>query len=623
MIEQRFSKEAITQAKTISTQHQPDLTRPQVQGITIDGPTSLDLDDAIWCEETDTGATIQVHISDVSDRIPLNSPLDQSAIATTQTRYYRQGNTPMLPRVLSENALSLQEGQPRATLTFELELANDGTVSNCKIFESYLISAKRFSYAQADYAIASPKLRWHSTLKLCQEWTAKLNQQRMATGAIGASAFGKNIYINEEGNLSDNPNAKYHSHRVIEEFMIAANTAAAQWLADRDQPALYRNHTAKAIAPGQDEMLQALLVLGSATAIRRRLQSWMNRAEYSPALIGHFALNLPAYGHFTSPIRRVADLINHRIIKALLRGEESPYTKQDLEELGRHINETVLEDERKTTTYYKDKAKQGLQEKLESEESFTELPEKEFSRLIKHAEGELPVALAEEVRSRLEQDRLVVLDYYLLLIQGCDLELQELVLKHLEGKVQDAASVLSMAVTQEESWEGLEYTELAQEGRFLAWAEVYVDGELRTSVEAGCDLRKQVARHRACWLWLSAFESGELVGVDARVVLELPVVVAVEPVVDLKEGKLRSLLEKPLLDGQNHVGRLIEICQAMGWELPTFEFEDRDDGFYCRCICGGVVGDAISGKKKLSKQRAAMGVLQKLPYADSKATGSS
>ncbi|WP_146242454.1 ribonuclease catalytic domain-containing protein, partial [Acaryochloris thomasi] len=288
MIEQRFSTEAITQAKAVSSQTAAD-DRILVQGITIDGPTSLDLDDAIWCEETDTGATLQVHISDVSDRIPQNTPLDYSAIATTQTRYHKQGNSPMLPRILSEATLSLQEGQPRATLTFELELANDGSVSNCKIFESCLSSAKRFAYAEADYAIASPKLRWHNTLKLCQQWAAKLNQQRMATGAIGASAFGKNIYINEEGKLSTNPNAKYHSHRIIEEFMIAANTAAAQWLADRDQPALYRNHTAKAIAPGQDEMLQALLVLGSATAIRRRLQGWMNRAEYGPALIGHFA----------------------------------------------------------------------------------------------------------------------------------------------------------------------------------------------------------------------------------------------------------------------------------------------------------------------------------------------
>ncbi|MGB7414262.1 MAG: RNB domain-containing ribonuclease [Thermosynechococcaceae cyanobacterium] len=116
MLQPRHTKQALAQAKTIASQPPIDLTRPEVRGITIDGPTSLDLDDAIWCEETDTGAIIQVHISDVAESIPFGSPLDQGAIATTQTRYHREGNDPMLPRILSENVLSLQEGQPRATL---------------------------------------------------------------------------------------------------------------------------------------------------------------------------------------------------------------------------------------------------------------------------------------------------------------------------------------------------------------------------------------------------------------------------------------------------------------------------------------------------------------------------
>ena len=192
------------EARTILTQYD----RPKVQGLTIDGPTSLDLDDSIWLEETEAGATLSVHISDVSDHIQISSPIDESAIASTQTRYHRQGNDPMLPRMLSEATLSLQEGQPRATLTFQLELEHDGRVTDCTIFESWLISAKRFSYAQADYAIASPKLRWHGVLKLCQDWTQKLNQQRKETGALGAmSVFGSKVYLDEEGRITANPNA--------------------------------------------------------------------------------------------------------------------------------------------------------------------------------------------------------------------------------------------------------------------------------------------------------------------------------------------------------------------------------------------------------------------------------
>ncbi|PZD70490.1 hypothetical protein C1752_12061 [Acaryochloris thomasi RCC1774] len=177
--------------------------------------------------------------------------------------------------------------------------------------------------------------------------------------------------------------------------------------------------------------------------------------------------------------------------------------------------------------------------------------------------------------------------------------------------------MLSIAVIQEDSWDALKCTELSQDSSFFAWAEVYIDGELQTTAEAGCDLRKQVARHRAYWLWLSAFVHGELVGVDARIVPEVPVVVAeVEPMVDLKEEKLRSLLEKPPVDGQNHVGRLVEICQLMDWELPTFEFEEVEEGYRCICFMEflgeGIEGIAISGKKKLTKQRAAMFVLEEI-----------
>jgi ribonuclease R len=84
-------------------------------------------------------------------------------------------------------------------------------------------------------------------------------------------------------------------------------------------------------------MYQTTLTLGSPAAIRQRLASWLNRAAYGPTLIGHFALNLPAYCHFTSPIRRLSDLINHRIVETRLRGQDLPYSKTELEQLGKQI----------------------------------------------------------------------------------------------------------------------------------------------------------------------------------------------------------------------------------------------------------------------------------------------
>ena len=84
----------------------------------------------------------------------------------------------------------------------------------------------------------------------------------------------------------------------------------------------------------------------------------------------------------------------------------------------------------------------------------------------------------------------------------------------------------------------------------------------------------------------------------------------VKPKVDPWEKKLRAMLTKPLVDGQNHVGILIEICPLMGWDLPSFEFDERDDGFYRCCFGDGGIRDAISGKKKLAKQRAALNLLK-------------
>ena len=360
MTQPRFSQEAIVQAQTIDWAS-VEWDRPPVEGITIDGPSSLDLDDAFWIEEHRDGATLSVHIADVAESIPMGSALDREAIARVHTRYLKSSHHPMLPRILSDNQLSLLEGQPRPTLTFKLTLGRGGQIQSVEIQESWLISHKRLNYAQADYALTHSTSKWHRVLCACQSWARALNLARREQGAMGGMTTMAGFCLDENGRLMASPHTQYHSHQIIQEFMIAANTAVAHWLAEADCMALYRNHTAKDIAPDQNAMLQALLVLGSAQAIRDRLQGWLNRAEYSPFLLGHFALNLSAYGHFTSPIRRLADLINHRVIKARIRGNSPPYTKLDLENLSRHIQQVVIEDGERSQAYFKEQAKQTLQ----------------------------------------------------------------------------------------------------------------------------------------------------------------------------------------------------------------------------------------------------------------------
>jgi ribonuclease R len=111
-----FPPQAIAQAQAV-TFADTLWQRPQVEGFTIDGPTSRDLDDAIWIDSTSTGAIVSVHIADVAEFVTSGTMLDKVAIARTQTRYFGNGNDPMLPRILSENRLSLLEYQDRPTLT--------------------------------------------------------------------------------------------------------------------------------------------------------------------------------------------------------------------------------------------------------------------------------------------------------------------------------------------------------------------------------------------------------------------------------------------------------------------------------------------------------------------------
>ncbi|MGF1602672.1 MAG: RNB domain-containing ribonuclease [Thermosynechococcaceae cyanobacterium] len=615
MNQPQFAPQSLKQAEQIVQQPQ-QWTRPQVQGITIDGPTSRDLDDAIWLEVTEQGAILSVHISDVAEFIPVGSALDHDAIARVNTRYYKTGNSPMLPHLLSESALSLHAGQPRATLTIQLELNPQGKVESCQLFESWLVSRQQFDYAQADAAIAHPDTPWHPLLKSCQDWAQRLNQYRRETGAMGGMKTTGGFYLDESGGLSVGP--RYHCQQMIAEFMIAANTQAARWLAEADCLALYRNHTAKTIAPGQDAMLQALLVLGSAAAIRERLQNWLNRAEYSPTLIGHFALNLLAYGHFTSPIRRLADLVNHRVIKAKLHRAEPPYSKLDLENLSVHINQSVIDDKESTHVYYRQKAKATLQTQIESGENFAQLAPKEFSRILKHASTALPPALVEEVKSRLAQGKLQVVDYYLLLIHGDSLALQQLVLDHLAADIHQAASVMSMA---QDSWHSMDFDEQQQGDRFLAWAIVNNDGKTETSVAPGQASRKQTARHRACWRWLQSLIQGTLVNPDQR---EMPVAMGMgAEAQDQDENhqcqRMQELLVQPLIEDKNPIGLLMSICQVMSWPQPIFAFEEWNEGFTCICRLEGLgqvfEGDAIASKKKLAKQQSALQVLTQLKAA--------
>jgi ribonuclease R len=635
----RFPPQAIALSKSLTLQEHL-WQRPQVQGFTIDGPTSLDLDDAIWIELTTTGAILSVHIADVAELVTPGSVLDKVVIARTQTQYFKVGNAPMLPRSLSEDKLSLLAHQDRPTLTVQVTLNQNAEIQQTDLFESWLKSSKRFDYTEAEAAQSDPNLLFSELLSSAQHWAERLYQQRLENGAIGGRVTQQGGWLNEEGSLVSGE--RTNSHLLIQEFMILANRAVAEWLADRDIPALYRNHTARAIAPDRETMYQTLLTLGSGVAIRQRLASWLNRADYGPVLIGHFALNLPAYCHFTSPIRRLADLINHRIVKAQLRGQDLSYSKTELEQLGQHIDQVTCDLEQKTSDFFKGKHQEQYKAQIQSSEDLQALSEKEFSRVLKYSieSQELEAdsgcgAFAPELTSRLESRSLPLVDLYCLLFQSGHEDLQWQAYGCLQENAQDAASVISMAIAQQEGWESFEYVELSQSQTppFHSWLEVRANDKVLTTVYPSAHQRKQSARHLACLFWIEAYLQEVLVSPEQRIKLEvLEPKAMMQPVVGFG-AEMRAMrpestsaaskpqwvhrnLSKPLKDGQPFVSLLLEVSQGLYLPSPEFEFHEEEGYFICLCRFEGLnqhfVGEGSATKKQRAKHLAARNVLEQL-----------
>ncbi|MFK8185431.1 MAG: RNB domain-containing ribonuclease [Phormidesmis sp.] len=599
--------------------------RPQVEGITIDGPTSRDLDDAIHIEATPTGAIASVHIADVAELVTIGSPLDKVALARTQTRYLSRGNIPMLPHALSEDKLSLVEGQPRPTVTIQVTLNQQAEIQATEIFESWIVSSKRFSYEQADRVCQNKTHPFHESLQLCQSWSERLNQERRSQGAIGGLFNASGFWVDENGAVTIHEGKLFHAQMIIQEFMILANRAVAHWFAERDILALYRNHTARTIAPEREQIMQALLTTGSMELIRQKLQNWLNKAEYNPTLIGHFALNLTAYCHFTSPIRRLPDLLNHRIIKALIHEQPHPYRKIELEQLCTYIATHNQQEEESTKAFYKERSQRDFQKQIEGEDTtaaLAALSEKEFSRIVKHAAKENnfePIQLA--AMKRLEQEQLSVQAMYLLLIYSKKLTIQSRILAALQQRPEDATSVLVIATTQEPDWELFDYVEESQDfPPFLFWAEVSIAGQVTTTKAPAQSQRKQSARHLACLKWLEAYISDELVSPAQRQLpepseLTTPEHEVTEPA-QPSNCTVHPTLFTPLEDGQNFVGLLQELSQSLGWMLPEYQVIGESPEFVCTCTVQvqeqTFIGNAITPRKKKGKQDAAKETLIQL-----------
>lgn len=317
-----------------------------------------------------------VHIADVSTFVPVESALDMEARARGNSTYFPGFVIPMLPEVLSNGVCSLQEAQPRLTKSAFIRYDAKGRVVSSRFANTLIKSRKRLTYKQAQAIIDDAKGEGQPYTKglldappnphlpnveapvrdllINMDRLARaIRQRRLAEGMIVLDLPEVELIINEEGHVVDaQPEDDAFTHKIIEMFMVEANEAVARWLTRAGVPVLRRIHPDPDVMSTETvrqfmmvagrkvpkiidrKAMQAILdsVRGTpvAYALHLAILKTMSSAEYSPQEIGHFALASQNYAHFTSPIRRYADLVIHRCFNAVLAKKKEPRDKKNL-----------------------------------------------------------------------------------------------------------------------------------------------------------------------------------------------------------------------------------------------------------------------------------------------------
>jgi len=332
--------------------------------VTIDPDDARDFDDAINVDQLENGWTLGVHIADVSAYVTPNSALDREARRRGNSVYLPDRVIPMLPERLSNGVCSLNPGVDRLTFSVFIEFDKNGRAKNARFIRSVIRSAKRLTYKEA-YAILKSKPNGELSERLHTAWelASLLRRKRFEHGSLDLDFPEVKVYVDENGKPTRLDRVENdESHQLIEEFMLAANEAVARELRHRSIPTIYRVHEDpdpeklgeyrefilsfgyKVGDLSQRKEVQRFLasVRGKPEeqALKIGLLKSLKRARYAAQPLGHYGLAKANYLHFTSPIRRYADLVVHRTLAERNVSRRSKIDVGQLESLAEHISDT-------------------------------------------------------------------------------------------------------------------------------------------------------------------------------------------------------------------------------------------------------------------------------------------
>lgn len=319
---------------------------------TVDGADTRDVDDAISLEFKDGNYVLGVHIADVSHYVKYKSAIDEEAYARGTSVYFPDRVLPMLPKSLSNGACSLNEGEDRYALSCVMTFDRDGIRQSYEIFESIIKSRHKMTYddvtaiCEGNEKLCESYADIVTTVKNMKKLCLIMERRRAAAGEVNLDVREAKIYVDENGEIVIPDYKRGISERIIEQFMISANEAVAEFLQKKNAACLYRIHespspekastlisflkdlgvnarcdTAAVTPKDFRNILKNVADKPYSSVVNKVMLRSMQKARYAENNLGHFGLASGCYCHFTSPIRRYPDLFVHRSLKSILHGD--------------------------------------------------------------------------------------------------------------------------------------------------------------------------------------------------------------------------------------------------------------------------------------------------------------